>query len=280
MKISLFKILFIIFAVQPFVWGANSPKRIVSLAPSITYSLYALGLENQLIGITQFCPKGKTKKEIVGTMSKPNIEKIIALNPDIVIMTKEGNSLATFGKLKRLGINCVVTENDDSFLKICSNFIYLAKHLGKTKSAEEIVAHSKEKLNKIEEKIKNANKARIFWELGANPLFTSGGKSFINDYSVFAGAKNIFSDFNKRYSRISLEEVLKRNPEIIIIFNMGDMTNQEKYRWEKYQHLSAVKNNRVYLIETEEILIPTPENFASSAKKIAELIHPEYFNEK
>ena len=259
--------------------NADSPKRIISLAPSATFDLYMLGLENNVIGITSYCPKGNTKKEIVGTILEPNIEKIVSLKPDLVVMTKEINSSNTFYKLKKFRINCYIINNDNNFADICAHFTELAKILQRKDAAERIVRQAKEKIAAVRRKVLKAPKISVFWEVGQKPLYTVGKGSFVDDYNSFCGCTNIFANLNIRFPRVSREEVIKSDPDIILIAEKSDITIQEQALWDKYSNLKAVKSKRIYLLENKEMFVPNPLNFAEGVEKVAKLVHPESFNE-
>ena len=270
-----------LFAVALFAanLNADSPKRIISLAPSATYDLYMLGLEKNVIGITRYCPKGTIKKEIVGTILEPNIEKIVSLRPDLVVMTKEINIRNTYEKLKRFHISCYLIENDNNFKEICSHFLEFAQALDKEAAAEKIVKKAKQSIAAVQKMILNAPKPSVFWEVGQKPLYTVGKGSFVDDFNGYCGCTNIFADLDSRFPRISREEVISRDPDIILIAEKTDVTIQEKLLWGKYAGLKAVRNKKIYLLENKEMFVPNPLNFANGVERVAKMIHPELFNE-
>lgn len=113
----------------------------------------------------------------------------------------------------------------------------------------------------------------MFIQIGSKPLFVATGNTFINDFIVFAGARNIAGDATSGlYSR---EEVLKRNPEVILIVTMGISGEQEKTVWEKYRTVDAVRNKRIYFIDSAKVCSPTPIGFAETLEEIVLMLHPE-----
>ena len=259
--------------------AAEAPERIISLAPSATYDLYMLGLENSVIGITRYCPKGTVKKEIVGTILEPNIELIVSLKPDLVVMTKEINIRNTYEKLKKFGINCYLIENDNNYKDICTHFAAFAERLGRKTAAEKIISSANDKIAAVSKKIRNAQKQRVFWEVGQKPLYTVGKGSFVDDYNAYVGCTNIFADLDLRFPRVSREEIIKRDPDIILIAEKSDITISERRLWDKYGSLKAVKSGKIFLLENKEMFVPNPLNFAEGVEKVAKLIHPDKFNE-
>lgn len=245
-------------------------KRIISLAPSVTESLYELGLDGELIANTTYCRDTDVKKEKIGTFTEPNIEKIISLKPDLIISTKEGNNKNSIEKMVRLNLPVYVMETVKSFEDICKNFCDLANFLGKKETGEKIVFDVKQEIFKIYEKRKTIKDENVFWEVGANPLFTVGRQSFVNDYNKFAGGKNIFGDIDMRYPNINIESVLQKNPDVIILVNMGDIGKEEIFKWSKYKTVNAVKNKKIFMLEANDIFTPTPKTFLKGVKIIFE----------
>jgi len=254
-------------------------KRIISLAPSVTTSLYELGLEKNVKAITVYCPKGTTEKENIGTLLEPNIEKIISLKPDLVISTKEGNNKSAIEKMQRLGCKIYVMNTVRNFEEICDNFKNLGSYVGKKETAEVIIEKVKKEMDKITAGIKNKKNEKIFWEVGAKPLFTAGKKSFVNNYNKFLGTTNIFEDIDMRYPNVNMESVIIKNPDIILLVNMGDITNEEMQRWKRIKTINAVKNKRIYMLDVNDIFTPTPLTFLKGVKIILKTIYPDFANE-
>lgn len=282
MKKIVIYIFILLFLLTSTVWSKNY-RRIVSLAPSVTESLYELGVEQSIVGITVYCPKGLIKKEIVGTLLEPNIEKIILLNPDLIILTKEGNIKSTAEKFKHLGFEVYIMETAESFNGICINYFNLAKKLNKAKNGKRIVYTARCLLCEIYNKLKGFDELGVFWEIGTRPLFTLGKQSFINDYSYYTRTMNVYSDFNVRYFTVNIEDVIKRNPDIILIANVDGVNNNgEIIKWSRYKMIKAVKNNKVFVINVDNnyMFKPTPLKFAESVVILVKTIRENIFNDK
>ena len=241
-------------------------KRIISLAPSVTESLYELGIDKELIGNTIYCKDNNLKREKVGSVIEPNIEKIISLKPDLIVATKEGNYKSVIDKLIKLKLTVYVMEPYSNFKDICFNFQQLADYLGKSNEAKQIIADVKKEISKLSNKNKNKNEDKIFWEVGANPIFTIGNQSFVNEYNKYISGINVFKNIDMRYPNISVEAIVEKNPDIILLVNMGDVSSQEIIKWKKYKNISAVKNNKIYLLEASDIFTPTPKKFLNGIK--------------
>ncbi|MCL2389960.1 MAG: helical backbone metal receptor [Endomicrobia bacterium] len=269
---KIYTALLFLFFINGIVFGAEY-KRIVSLAPSVTASLYELGVESNIAAITVYCPEGSTKKEIIGTLIEPDLEKIISLKPDLIIASKEGNSRHAVEKLIELGLNIYVMETAQSFNDICANYLDLAEAIGAANTASANIESAKNKINDISNSIHGDNIQSVFWEVGAKPLYTAGGQSFVNDYNFWTKTVNLFGDLSGRYPQADVEVVVSRNPDIIILVNMGDITDYEVNRWKKYKTLKAARNNKIFMIDVNSIFTPTPGTFADGVKILAEKIY-------
>ena len=273
--LRIFLILLVIFSTNPGICKNNI--KVVSLAPSITSSLYLLDAQDGLVGVTNYCVA--KDKEIIGTMLEPNIEKIYSLGPDYVITTKEGNNPRLIDKLQSLKINTVVLGPDYKFGDIVNDFLRLAKIVEKENKAEEILSGVKSKIDSIREKLKGRKNIRVFLQLGENPLITIGKNSFLNEIITAAGGENIFQDINLGYLRVNKEEVMKRDPEIILIVPMEEGRAQESSSWPRLSSMRAVKENKVFVLEKDSFLKPTPVAFAQGLELFSVIIHPEAFKE-
>jgi iron complex transport system substrate-binding protein len=253
---------------------AGQPKRIISLAPSITESLYQLGLGDNLIAVTSYCnyPKGAKEKIKIGTLINPNVEKIFSLSPDLVLTIKDVNRSQTIEKLKNLGLKVVTFQECKNFSDILERFMQLAVLVGKESRAERIIKQAKEKVADITKDLKGLSAIRVFWQVNARPLITVGIDTFANSMIEFCGGINIFSELNSRYPRVSYEEVLLRNPEVIILVTMGDITDNEKLFWQRFKQIDAVKNGRVYLINADLVCRPTVASFLMGLEKVADIL--------
>ncbi len=251
----------------------NLPQRIISLGPAITEQLYLLNVQDRLVGCTIYCkrPKEAKSKEKVGTVVEISLEKIIGFKPDLVLATALTDFKAV-KKLKDLGVEVVSFSPPKSFAEICEQFLRLGEIVGEEKKAEEIISKAKDKINITKKKVKGLPKPKVFIQVGARPLFTVIGDSFVNDFIEFAGGVNIAQNLKSGF--YSREKVIEADPSIIIIVTMGIAGEKEKETWEKFKSLKAVKNNRVYIIDSYKLCSPTPLSFADTLEQMAEILHP------
>lgn len=266
-------LLFIILGISTLLKA--EPLRIVSLGPYVTENLCLLGLEKQIIGLTIHDREEiKKGKEIIGTLLEPNIEKIVSLKPDIVIGSKEGNRPEHIQKLNNLGIKTLTLEQLYSFKDICKNFLLLGETLNEKGRADRVIKEVETRLTKIEKQIsQQKRKKKVFFILGFKPLFTTGKNTYIDEAIRYVGGINIFGDINKKWFSVSVEEVVKRNPDIIIFLSMEE---EQKILWEKLKNTTAVKNKKIFSIEPTVIGSPTPISFIQTVEDMYKLLYLEW----
>ena len=255
-------------------YGDKYPVRIISLGPVITEELYSLGAGDNIMAVTSYCvyPQEAQEKEKAGSITDINMEKVLALKPDIVFATALTNPKQVRG-LRRLGLRVEVFPYYKNFNDICEQFIRLAEIIGKREKAEQIVAAAGEGVKYLQKQVAQKNRPRVFVQIGARPLFTAAGDSFINDYIEMAGGINIAAELagSGLYSR---EEVVRQDPDIIIIAAMG-IQEGEKEEWKRFPEISAVANNRIYIMDPYQICSPTPGTYPDTLKELIQMFYPQ-----
>lgn len=241
---------------------SQSYNRIISLAPSLTKSLYLLNAEDQLTACTSYCDTPDSdKKEIVASAIKVNLEKIVSLRPDLIIVMPLTNP-ETIASLKKFGIRVEEFSSPLTFDEICEQFLQLGKMAGKEHLAVDIVRKSKAKVDSLISLQNLIRSQTVFFQIGANPIFTVLPNTFMNDYISFIGCENIA--FDMKGGTISRESVLARNPDIIFVATMGVIGAEEKKIWKSYNELNAAKNDHIFIIDSDLSCVPTPVTFAQT----------------
>jgi len=247
--------------------------KIISLSPAITKEIFLLGSQKYLVGCSSYAVLPKWfKLKRVGSVTNANIEEIIRLKPNYVFASGILNP-RTVKKMRSLGIDVVVFDYPKSFKQICDQFVELGSYLGKRGEALKIVRKAEIEVMNIYYATKGLGKVKVFVEIGTHPLFTANRDSFINDFIRFAGGINIAAD--SKSGLYSVEEVLRKNPDAIIISQMGFNGYLEKERWGKFKFLGAVKNKKILILSGPSLCSPTPLSFVKTLKKIAHFLHPE-----
>jgi iron complex transport system substrate-binding protein len=250
----------------------STPRRIVSLVPNITEELFDLGVQDRIVGVTVYClrPPEAQSKERVGTVVEVNVEKILSQLPDLVIASPLTDH-KQIQKLQDVGVRVEVFQPPQDFKALCNGFLQLAQMVGREQGAREIIKQAERELDTIKGKVKGLPKPRIFVQIGEKPLVVAGGDSFIDDFVNCAGGVNIAHEV--KTSVYSREEVIRKNPDIIIIAKMGMAGEREKAAWVKYKTIRAVQTGKVYTVDSYRFCSPTPLSFVEQVKELVRLFH-------
>jgi iron complex transport system substrate-binding protein len=254
----------------------DHPHRIISLAPSITETLYALGLGNRLIGVTDYCdyPAEARNKPHVGAMLNPSLEKIVALKPDLVLGTDEANRRETVDQLARLGIPLygVTARTLEGTLQSITE---LGRVLDWEQPTNRLVARLRARVEATEKQEQGSQHPRVLFVVWYRPLITAGQQTFISDVIRRAGGASISNDLRGEWPHMSLEEVLKRNPDVILFPQTDTFAPglEEFQRLPGWKELPAVKARRMYFI-SETIMRPSPR-LVDAFEELANILHPE-----
>jgi iron complex transport system substrate-binding protein len=245
---------------------AQAPQRIVSLAPSLTKGVYYLGADEALVGHTSYCFIAKDDgKEVVASAIKVNVEKVLMLNPDLVLVHSITKP-QTIDMLRKAGLKVEVFETPRSFDEICTQFLRLGRLIGKEDTAREMVASITKDVNRIRQKYDSSQPQKFFFQIGADPLFTVLDNTYMADFISFSGGTNISSGL--KIGPVSREFVLMKNPDVIIIVNMGIVGDEEMKIWQSYPDLNAVKSGKLFFIESDMASTPNPVDFLQTMQVI------------
>lgn len=253
------------------------PQRVISLAPSLTEILYFLGLGDRVVGVTTFSyyPPEAAKKPKVGSYVNLNVERIISLSPDLVIGTVDGNEPGVVDLLEQAGI-AIYLVNPRSLRQVMEAVSAIGLVCGIPKKARSLAMKLMRRVDRIVEKTRSLKKALVFLQINVKPIMSVNKETFHHDLIRLSGGRNMTRDAPIPYPRISLEEVIGRKPEVILISSMERGREFEKARleWLKWTFLPAVKNKRVHLIDSDLIDRPSPR-IVRGLEIMAKLIHPE-----
>ena len=253
------------------------PVRIVSLAPSLTEILYYLGLGERVVGVTRYSyyPAEAMLKPKVGSYIDLNVEKIISLSPDIVFGTVDGNVPGVVELLEQAGIRVFIV-NPRNVEKVIETIIEIGKVCGISEKADQLSQALRARVELVRELTQFRERPLVFLQINLRPIMTVNKNTFHQDLIDLAGGKNMARDEPITYPRISREEVIKRRPEVIIISSMerGGRFEKARQEWLEWTSIPAVKNNRVYLIDSDLIDRPSPR-LVDGLEAMARIIHPE-----
>ncbi len=258
----------------------KTPQRIVSLAPSNTEILFALGLGNRIVGVTDYCdyPPEAKEKEKIGGYSTINIEKVVSLEPDLVVAAY-GNGIEAIETMKRLNLT-VVALNPRSIADIERDIILLGKITGTEENATRIVKEMENEINSVKKAVEGEKRVRVAHIVWHDPIWVSGKDTFIDEIISIAGGENVFNFTGWRI--VSIEDLVSANPDVIIVSSgngMGGVQNIT-YSWvmsdERLKSIEAVRKNRVFIVDADIISRPS-YRVARAVEVVARFLHPDAF---
>lgn len=254
----------------------ESPRRIVSLAPSVTETLFALGLDRRIVGVTDFCtvpPEAKTKPRVGGAI--PNLEAIAALRPDIAIGIVTAQSSALAKRLERLKIPILFVQSR-TLSDVYDSFERMGRATGAVKEAADLRRAMEKGLASLRSRTASLRQRKVLYLVNLDPPLAVGGESYLNDLLSAAGGVNITGDLAGAYPRISDESIVARDPEVILISTEeaeapAGIRESIRKRWPVVR---AVKDGAIYSVNRDLANRPGPR-MADAAAMIARRIHPE-----
>jgi iron complex transport system substrate-binding protein len=250
--------------------------RIISLAPNITETLYHLGAQDRLIGNTTQCnwPEEAKHKPKIGDLLNPNYEVILAAKPDLIIASTAGNDQNAVLKLIKLGLPVYVAA-PRNVAKIFLTIEELGKITDCADRGAQLVAQMKKRLDAVKEKLAGLPPVRAFFITWFDPLLTPGKTTFENDVLQLAGVVSITSDIPQFYPRYSLEQLLVKDPDVILTVPHSGDPIPDLNKTAGWKDLRAVKGKRVYFLG-EYLQHPSPL-FVDGIEELARKLHPERF---
>ena len=253
-----------------------NPLRIVSLAPSITEIIFALGQEQRLKGVTRFSdyPSAAAKLPKVGSYVYLDLERIVALKPDLCIAIKDGNPKAVIDRLESMAIP-VYAINPWNLVAVMNTIRGIGEVLGVSEKANHLVQNMQSRLKRVKLLVsKTASRPRVFFQIGISPIVSVGTDTFIHELIVLAGGKNL-SEGSIPYPRFSREQVLGLSPEVLIITSMARdaIFEKAKAEWNRWAKMPAVQDKRIFMVDSNLFDRPTPR-LIDGLELLVKLIHP------
>ena len=258
------------------IYLSKAPTRIVSLAPSVTEIVFAIGAGNQLVGVTEFCdfPPEALQKQRIG-YSTPNLEAVMALQPDLVLTPKEFLRPDMVMKLEQLKVPLFVmaaTTVEDIF----GHLTTIGRMLDRSAAANDLTMSLRRQLAELKTRVEGVPPVRVLYVLNSQPLITVGPGSFIDQLITMAGGINVAAGSGMPYPRLSMEVVLQQDPEVLL-FPVGKtegISVAEQEAWRQWPTITAVSRGRLHQIPADLLNRPGPR-IVQALEILADTLHPE-----
>ena len=254
------------------------PQRIVSLAPSVTETLFALGAGAEVVGVSQYCdyPPAVLGLPRVGSFLTPNIEAIAALRPTLVIGLSTSSDVREIRAINAMGIATLMAD-DGSVAAIERSMILIGDRLGRGAAARMLVAGLRRHLEAVAGHLKGEPRRVVLMVVGHQPMVAVGRGTFLDELLTIADAANIADASNQAWPRLSVEYIIATRPDVILDGQMGSDPSTPSRFWSRYPTIPAVRNHRVFGYPENPTLHPGPR-IGRTLELLARLIHPEAFH--
>ena len=262
----------------------DRPLRVVSLAPSITETVYALGRGEWLVGVTAVCDYPPPARALakVGGIAAPNLEQIVRLRPDLVFATAEGNSRNLLDQLERLGL-ATFALRPDSYWGVVESILAMGRALAAEPVARRVVEGIERRVRRVQDLVAGRSQPRVLYLIWTDPLIAAGAGTYLNDLLELAGGRNIVWERTGAYPRLNWEQVVARAPEVILLADHREDSERAETgsghmppEWHTWQAVPAIRTGRVLAVPSNTILRPGPR-LGEGLTRLARAIHPGAF---
>jgi iron complex transport system substrate-binding protein len=257
---------------------AAPPRRIVSLVPGVTEMVFAIGAEDRLVGVTDFCdfPAAARKKRSVGGMLAPSLETLVALQPDLVVATDSGNTDETRRQLERLRLP-VYLVSPRGVADVLRTMEQLGVLTGQSARAAEVVAGLERRVRAVAERVAVRPRPRVLYVVWPEPLIVPGRGAAVTELIDLAGGASVTANAGEGYPRWSVESAVAWAPEVIVLARHGAGTGPvSREKWERFAGLPAIRAGRIHNVDGDLFHRFGPR-VVDALEILARLVHPEAF---
>ncbi|MBX3026666.1 ABC transporter substrate-binding protein [bacterium] len=261
--------------------AAAAPQRIISLAPSVTETLFALGVGERVVGVSTYCdyPEAATHVDKVGTFLQPNVERILAKQPDLVIAVPSPGNRAPVERLRDLGLPVLIVD-PERIAEILEAVRRIADAVGEPEAGARLVADIERDVRAVEARVAGVEPVRALLLVGRAPFIAAGAGTYQDELVTRAGGTNIAAGSGQRWPNLSLELIVAQAPQVIIDASMGSEEAADGAAsvafWSDFPTIPAVRDRRIHGYRAYELLRPGPR-VAQTLATVARFLHPERF---
>jgi iron complex transport system substrate-binding protein len=261
--------------------GAAEVQRIISLAPSVTETVFALGMGDRLVGVSVYCdyPPEAAKIDRVGNFLTPNLEAILAKRPDIIIAVPTPGNRGSVEALRGLGLRVLIVD-PRTLAETEASLVVIGRAIGREAEGHALVARIEAGIAAVRGRLAGVPERRVLMVVGRTPLIAAGAGTFQDELIRMAHGKNLAAAAGGEWPHLSIEFAVAQAPEVIIDTTMG---NEERAGaqaaldfWNAFPTMPAVQAHRVYGYKAYQLLRPGPR-LAEAFEAIARAIHPDRF---
>ena len=263
------------------------PLRLVSLAPSITETIFAVGRGEWLVGVTAVCdfPAAARALPKVGGIAAPNLEQIVRLRPDVVFVTAEGNARDLLDRLERLGL-ATFALRADNYRGVVESVRAVGRALAADEGARRVVDEVERSVRAVQEGVAGRPRPGVLYLIWTDPLIAAGAATYLDDLLGLAGGRNVVWERTGSYPRLNWEQVVGRAPEVILLADhredserAGTGSGDMPADWYAWRAVPAIRTGRVLTVPSNTILRPGPR-VGDGLDRLARAIHPEAFGRR
>jgi iron complex transport system substrate-binding protein len=259
------------------VENSHQPTRIVSLTPSVTETLFALGMGARVVGVSQYCdyPPEATRLPRVGSFLAPVVEAVTALEPDLILTSPSPGNQEPVAALARAGLRVVpVPEGSESVAAVLQSIRAVAMAVGATDAAAPLIAGIENAIADAETKARGRPRPSVAIVVGFEPLVLAGPDSYLGDLVARVGGDDVSRRVGGKWPRVGLELLVAAAPEVIIDLTMGYERSTDTHRWDRFADIPAVRSGRVVFDASQVFLRPGPR-LGEQARRLSRFLHPE-----
>uniref|UniRef100_A0A832A371 Cobalamin-binding protein n=1 Tax=Desulfacinum infernum TaxID=35837 RepID=A0A832A371_9BACT len=258
----------------------EEPRRVITLAPSLTEMVFALGAGHRVVGVSRYSNFPPQVQDLpkVGSYVQPDVEKIVALTPDLCLAVKDGNPREVVEKLERLGI-AVYAVNPKNLQEVMETLTALGDVLQAQEEARKVRDRMERRLEEVDRRLRGVERRpRVFFQIGVTPIVSVGTETFAQELIHRAGGVNVAAG-PEPYPRFSVEQVLALRPDVIVVSSMEREQVFETVRaeWMRWRGIPAVAFERIHLVPSDLFDRPGPR-LADGLELLARILHPERFH--
>jgi len=251
----------------------DHPHRLICLLPSVVDDVYALGAGADVVAVSDYTkyPDEARRKPSIGLPLSPSMETIVSLHPDLVLGSADMNESSTMLQLKRLGVPVFMVDAH-GIEGIYRSLASLGRALDREKAAQELVLHLRQREEAIRKRVQGKQVVRILMPVWYDPIVTIGKNAYITELIELAGGHSVTSDIAQEWPQVSLEAVLARNPDALLLVRGSKMSVDQIQSRPGWTNLAAVRNHRIYYV-SDQIEYPSPIAF-DALEELAKTFHP------